>query len=209
MKKIAVVGAVALALAALLSGCRAAQGPQRSGVVRLHIVANSDRAVDQSEKLRVRDALMVEFSARFADLDDADCAWNTLGEVKDEMAAAVETLLRQDGFAYGARITLATEAFPARNYMGRVWPTGEYRTVRVLLGEAAGKNWWCVMYPPLCIADTVGDVDMEKYYDQIRGMSDPEEDPPKAPVRSYFFDRWWKGEDWDAWFAKMTKKFLG
>jgi len=206
MKHKWIAAGACLILAAALGGCRAQMADTPQQAVRLHIVAHSDTPHDQQQKLRVRDALLAAFADNFADVTCADDAWDTLQAEKTLLEETAQNVLRQEGSTYGVRVTFGVENFPARNYMGRVWPAGQYRTVRVLLGQSAGHNWWCVMYPPLCLADTSA-VDMEEYYARIAALSE-EEEIPTVPVRSWLFDRLLAPDNWDAWFAKAAKRFL-
>ena len=100
-------------------------------MIRLHVIANSDSAADQALKLRVRDAVL----ARAADL----------------LARAARELARQ-GSAYAVAVSLEETEFPLKTYDGFALPSGEYLALRVVIGAGEGRNWWCVVYPPLCTA---------------------------------------------------------
>lgn len=119
-------------------------------LVRLHIVANSDRAADQRIKERVRDAVLAETRRLFMDRRDPDevmaLARANLGPLRD----LAERVIRANGADYGARIEVGRFTFPARLYPFGTLPAGEYRAVRIVLGRGRGKNWWCVLFPPLC-----------------------------------------------------------
>ena len=116
----------------------------RNNLVRLHIIANSDSDYDQSVKLRVRDAVLKYESER---LLDAENIANSLFDI-EKTASAV---LSECGAEYGARAEYGKYYFPKKEYKNMILPQGEYYGVRVVLGTGAGKNWWCVMYPPLCM----------------------------------------------------------
>ncbi|MBE7035422.1 MAG: stage II sporulation protein R [Ruminococcaceae bacterium] len=107
-------------------------------IVRLHIIANSDREADQILKLRVRDALLHAAGTHPDRLTDAQIA-----SVCDKEIAA-------SGFAYPVHVFRGSFYFPRKSYENLTLPAGEYRAVRIVLGNGAGQNWWCVMYPPLC-----------------------------------------------------------
>ena len=111
----------------------------RGEVVRLHVLANSDSEADQAVKLLVRDALLGSGSELFS------------GEVTARGAAVAEKVLRDNGFDYGADIRLVNEYFTTRSYEGFTLPAGRYTAVKVVLGSGKGHNWWCVMFPPLCL----------------------------------------------------------
>ena len=116
----------------------------RSEIVRLHIIAESDSEYDQAVKLEVRDAVLDKVRTDMPD-DEAE-----LAELAEDTANEV---LSENGCAYGAKAEYGTFMFPEKPYKGLTLPAGEYEGVRVVLGSGAGANWWCVMYPPLCVED--------------------------------------------------------
>lgn len=118
-------------------------------ILRLHVVANSDSRDDQRVKLLVRDALIERF-APAASLRQAEEL--LLGEGADVLAT-VEGVLREQGCGYGAQLRFGVMDFPDKEYAGVAYPAGEYEALRVELGDAGGKNWWCVLFPPLCLID--------------------------------------------------------
>lgn len=119
-------------------------------VVRLHVIANSDSEEDQKLKLKVRDAI-IEYSQNllggYASPDDVIDA---IKENREEMKSVAEKCLREEGCTYTADIYVGEYDFPAKNYGNYCFPTGKYNAVRVVIGEGVGKNWWCVLFPPLC-----------------------------------------------------------
>lgn len=134
-------------------------------VFRLHIIANSDSEFDQNVKLAVRDAVL-EFErgeTAAAEAENADDSRHIIMLNSDKLLKTIERTLRDNGVDYGAQLMMGKFDFPDRSYGGKVYPAGEYTALRVLLGEAEGKNWWCVMFPPLCIveADT-GEIESEE-----------------------------------------------
>lgn len=118
-----------------------------AGVLRLHVIANSDSPADQAVKLRVRDAIL-RCMEPGESLRDAEAFVMEHGAA---LLAAAERTLREDGFPYSAQLMLGTFDFPDRTYGGTLYPAGEYEALRVVLGRGAGQNWWCVLFPPLCI----------------------------------------------------------
>lgn len=141
------------------------QANENDSVFRLHIIANSDSEFDQSVKLAVRDAVL-EFERGetvAAEAKNADDSRHIIMNNSDKLLKNIERTLRDYGVDYGAQLMIGRFDFPDRSYGGKVYPAGEYTALRVLLGEAEGKNWWCVMFPPLCIveADT-GEIESEE-----------------------------------------------
>ncbi len=119
------------------------------GVLRLHVVANSDSEEDQRVKLLVRDALLQEF-APAGSLDEAEeVLLNSGGGVLE----TVKEVLREEGCAYDAQLRFGVMQFPDKAYGEVTYPAGAYEALRVELGQARGQNWWCVLFPPLCLVD--------------------------------------------------------
>jgi stage II sporulation protein R len=123
----------------------------RKEILRLHVIACSDDAADQEAKLLVRDAIL----AAGADIFDGSVTAAQAQESITPRVAALEDVaknaLRKQGLNYNVTITVQPDYFNTRSYEDVTLPAGRYNAVRVLLGEAKGKNWWCVMFPPLCL----------------------------------------------------------
>lgn len=133
----------------------------RNSVVRLHILANSDSEEDQNVKLLVRDALLACGSDFFGGTVDADNAYERLSEEKDALIKTANKVLSKNGFDYTADIFLTEEYFETREYENFTLPAGEYLALKVILGKGEGHNWWCVMFPPLCLPVAAGKTNTE------------------------------------------------
>lgn len=132
----------------------------RNSVLRLHILANSDSANDQKLKLMVRDSLLENSDSIFGDADSLEEAEkNILGNLEGIVELAEETL-KKNGCTDKVSAELANVYFDERIYGDITMPEGEYKALRLKIGSAQGKNWWCVMYPPLCIPAACCDVSM-------------------------------------------------
>ena len=121
-------------------------------VVRLHGLANSDSEEDQALKLKVRDAVLSYVSPRVIDSASREEAIAILESELDEIKREAERVVMAEGYAYGVQISLTVEEYPTRNYESMSFPSGKYVSLRVMLGEAEGQNWWCVLFPPLCLS---------------------------------------------------------
>ena len=121
-------------------------------MIRLHVIANSDSDADQTLKLHVRDAVLrraEDILKRSADMTEArQRLTDALPAIED--AAAAELTAR--GSAYPVAVSLKETEFPLKTYDGFALPAGEYMALRVVIGSGEGRNWWCVVYPPLCTA---------------------------------------------------------
>lgn len=129
-----------------------AHAAAEAGILRLHVVANSDSPEDQSVKYRVRDAVL-ECEREMAGAASESDAERLLEESGKELMAAVEAALAENGMSYGAQLRIGSYDFPEKSYADRTYPAGEYRALRVVLGEGKGQNWWCVLFPPLCMIE--------------------------------------------------------
>ncbi len=122
-----------------------------NNIVRLHVIANSDSAQDQALKLEVRDAILSQAESLCAQSDDRDSARNALEAHQAELTSCALAVIEQAGYDYDVTIHFGKEAYPERNYGTLTLPAGVYESVRIVIGEGAGQNWWCVLFPPLCV----------------------------------------------------------
>ena len=122
-------------------------------VLRLHVLANSDSEADQALKLAVRDRILKESRHLFAACDSPTESKTIFLQERERLTKAAEEEIAAHGFSYPVSLRLETAYFPMRSYDGLTLPAGEYEAVRVSIGDAEGKNWWCVMFPPLCFVD--------------------------------------------------------
>lgn len=120
-------------------------------VIRLHVLANSDSDEDQALKLKVRDGILSTAAGLVEGCTDFESAREALAGALPELRDAALGVLRSEGSDYDVRVTLTREEYPTREYRGVTLPAGEYTSLRVLIGEAAGHNWWCVLFPQLCV----------------------------------------------------------
>ena len=126
-------------------------------ILRIHILANSDSAADQSLKLAVRDRVLAECSQWYDDCDDKDEALTVTREHLSEIEEVAQREIRRRGFSYTVRAEVAPVDFDTRYYEHFTMPAGRYDALRLTIGDGAGKNWWCVMYPSLCVGSACRD----------------------------------------------------
>ena len=125
-------------------------------VLRLHVLANSDSSEDQALKLEVRDRILEETATLFKDCKTKDEAREAVESNLDKIREIAEQTVREAGYDYSVSVSLGEEEYPTKNYEECCFPAGEYLSLRVMIGEAEGENWWCVLFPPLCI-DAAGE----------------------------------------------------
>lgn len=148
--------AAAVALCAALAFSAATRyfidcGQVRDDVLRLHVIAASDSEADQTVKLQVRDAILQEGAALFDGSVTAGEAQARLTPFLGRLEETADRVLRENGFDYTATAQVVNEYFDVRSYEGITLPAGRYEALKIVLGEGKGRNWWCVMFPPLCL----------------------------------------------------------
>lgn len=147
------IGCLVLAAGALTWGVGLLRDSDalEENLVRLHVVANSDSEEDQALKLRVRDAVVEQLNGIMAGLGSAQEAKDFLTEHLPEIRETANQVLRQAGSQLEATVSLALEKFPTRVYDTFQLPAGLYEALRITIGEGEGHNWWCVVFPTLCV----------------------------------------------------------
>ena len=142
----------------------------RNDVLRLHVLANSDTVEDQDLKLKVRDAVLEEGKDIFGGEINVENAEEKIATEKSRLVDAAENVVKQNGFDYDVDIFVTDEYFDTRSYGDITLPAGNYTAVKVTIGESAGHNWWCVMFPPMCLpaAEDKTDIDMYLSEDEVK-----------------------------------------
>ena len=123
-------------------------------VIRLHVVANSDSEEDQLLKLKVRDAVLgvvtdIEKEYECGNIEEAK---RVIESHMDKIVCAAEKCISKEGYYYDVEVLLGKENYPTKNYEACAFPSGKYLSLQVKIGEARGENWWCVLFPPLCLS---------------------------------------------------------
>lgn len=143
-------------------------------VLRLHIPANSDSDEDQRIKLRVRDFILAEFSDELSVSENLYDAEEKARELLPEIEQKATDFLHENGFSYGAKAELVTMDFTTREYDRLILPAGNYRALRITLGSGNGHNWWCVIFPQLCLpsaCETTGSKDILAEFGKPQGIT--------------------------------------
>lgn len=148
--------ALLIALCAALCAGTWAQARQEAlsaALVRLHVVAVSDDACEQEIKLDVRDAVLEYLTPKLDGVQDVAQARRIIAQELN----AIAQIAAANAQGRGITVTLGQERYPTRRYTGFALPAGEYESLRIVLGEGAGENWWCVVFPPLCTGGVEAD----------------------------------------------------
>ena len=123
-----------------------------NSVIRLHVIAASDSDSDQALKLKVRDAVLSGLSTLSEGCSSKSEAEEKLASQLDEIRAVALETLAAEGCDCQVSVSLGKEKYPQKSYDGVCFPAGEYTSLRIVIGEGEGKNWWCVLFPQLCLA---------------------------------------------------------
>lgn len=121
-------------------------------VLRLHVIANSDSDADQELKLLVRDAILGETRKILKNAKSREEAEKIIFENSALLESIALETVRKNQFDYPVTLELGREKYPTKNYESCAFPSGEYLSLRIKIGEASGENWWCVLFPPLCLS---------------------------------------------------------
>ncbi len=148
---LALAGSIAAVLLPFMRQCRSIE----QKVLRLHVVAHSDESADQALKLQVRDLVLQQTAPLMTGTTSRSDAENTLAPHLPEIERAAEALLRAAGCPYRVRAQFTDMYFTTRTYDSGTLPAGHYRALRLTIGSGQGQNWWCVMFPPMCLSAAV------------------------------------------------------
>lgn len=149
------------------------------GVVRIHILAQSDSDEDQSLKLSVRDAILEYSSEEMNRLSSAEQARDYIEGHMDELIGVAQRVVEEQGYDYEVTAEFCSEYYPTRQYMDVTMPAGEYMSLRIKIGSGEGKNWWCMVYPPLCTSAASAEEELIEAgfsSDQIRLITQSEDE---------------------------------
>ena len=153
----ALIISVIIGICTFESGCEQV----RESVLRLHVIANSDSEDDQALKLKVRDAVLEAGKDVFGSGKTSAEAAELIDENKDYLQFVAKREIMENGYDYDVDICICEDEFPTKTYGRYTLPAGRYTAVKVIIGEGSGHNWWCVMFPPLCLPAAQNDVRLD------------------------------------------------
>lgn len=143
--------------------------------IRFHVIANSDSQEDQELKLKVRDAVLEEMAPLLKESTSIEESRNILTEQMTTMTQIATQVMAEAENNYAINVSLEMTDFPTKKYGDVVLPAGQYEALCIRIGEAKGRNWWCVMFPPLCFVDVTYGVVPEDGKDELKGILTDEE----------------------------------
>ena len=146
-----------------------------NSVFRLHVIANSDSTEDQNLKYIVRNSVLEYVNNISKDVSSKEEMINLINSNLDNIKQVAENTIYENGFNYTVKVELGNFAFPTKNYGDISFPAGFYDTLRIKIGNASGKNWWCVMFPPLCFVDVTSGIVPDESKETIKDNLSQEE----------------------------------
>lgn len=164
-----------------------------SKILRFHVLANSDSVGDQAVKEKVRDAVGVYLQPLLAGADSLEETKRIIGENMEGIETISRQTLKEYGYDYPVKVCITRTDFPEKSYGAYTFPKGEYEALQISIGEAAGQNWWCVLYPNMCFRGSVFEVVEESAGQALREVLNPWEyadvfDSGKVEVRFKFLE---------------------
>lgn len=144
-------------------------------LIRFHVIANSDTDEDQELKLKVRDAVIEYLQPKLENSKSIEESEAIIKNEYDNLEKISKKIISNNGYDYSVKIGLQYSDFPAKQYSSVVLPAGKYKALKVIIGDGKGKNWWCVMFPPLCFVDEQNGVIDEKTDEKLKEILTPQE----------------------------------
>lgn len=144
-------------------------------VLRLHVIANSNSDEDQALKYAVRDELIEYMNSICLNISTKEEAVNLVTQNLDSFQKIAEDVIKENGFNYNVNLEVGNFDFPSKKYGDISLPAGFYDALKVKIGNASGKNWWCVMFPSLCFVDVTNGIVPEESKETLQTVLDDEE----------------------------------
>ncbi|WP_343248164.1 stage II sporulation protein R [Diplocloster hominis] len=141
-----------------------------SQIIRFHVIANSDTDQDQALKLKVKSEIVRYMQSILTDADDINQTRNMIQAHLNDIVLLAETIIQEEGYQYPVTAKLEQAYFPIKTYGDCTFPEGYYEALRVEIGKAQGKNWWCVLYPNLCFVDAAHAVVPEEEKQMLKNV---------------------------------------
>ena len=144
-------------------------------LIRFHVLANSNSDEDQELKLKVRDAIINYLKPKLINSNSINESENIIKNEYDNLEKIARDIIVENGYNYEVKVGIDYSTFPTKQYSSIVLPAGEYKALRIIIGEGKGKNWWCVMFPPLCFVDEENGVIDKSTDDKLKEVLTKEE----------------------------------
>jgi stage II sporulation protein R len=145
----------------------------KNKLIRFHVIANSDTEEDQNLKLKIKNKVIDYLYPYLNASQSLEESRNIIKDKMDEVKKLAEEVIKDNNYSYGVKTELSHENFPEKSYGKITLPQGNYEAFRIIIGTGQGKNWWCVMFPPLCFVD---EAKAEVEYDKTEKRIDSQKD---------------------------------
>lgn len=184
MRKIFFYIMVVVGCLVTLNGYSYASGVEDSGlidsisnkIIRFHVLANSNSEEDQQLKIKVKDKIIEYIFPKLANSNSLEESRQILADNEEKIIKIANQCIKENGYNYSVNVEFKRENFPEKVYGNITLPQGEYEAFRVLIGQASGENWWCVMFPPICFVDvTKGQVSYDETEEAMKEVLTDEE----------------------------------
>ena len=172
---IAILLSTTLIISRQISKIEAYTYDYKEKLIRFHVIANSDTDEDQELKLKVRDAVIAYLQPKLENSKSIEESETIIKREYSNLEEISNKVIYDNGYDYSVDIGLQYSYFPAKQYSSVVLPAGKYKALKIIIGEGKGKNWWCVMFPPLCFVDDQNGVIDEKTDNKLKEILTPEE----------------------------------
>lgn len=140
----------------------------KDSLIRFHVIANSDSDEDQQLKLKVKNKVIEYLYPYLKESESIDNSRKIITDNMNNVKALAEEVIKEEGYSYNVNLQLSRENFPDKSYGNIVLPQGNYEAFRIIIGSGEGRNWWCVMFPPLCFVDeSKAEVEYDKVEEEI------------------------------------------
>ncbi|WP_294405447.1 stage II sporulation protein R [uncultured Clostridium sp.] len=148
----------------------------KDSLIRFHVIANSDSDEDQTLKLKVKNKVIEYLYPYLSESKSVDNSREIIKSNMDKVKMIAEDVIKREGYNYDVNLELSRENFPDKSYGNIVLPQGNYEAFRIIIGKGDGRNWWCVMFPPLCFVDeSKAEVEYDKVEEDIKNQQNHEE----------------------------------
>lgn len=139
-------------------------------IIRFHVLANSDSEEDQALKMKVKEEVLKLLKEELDGISDLDGTRKAIQNHLEDIKNTAENVIRTEGYDYPVTVKLEPHEFPVKTYGDCTFPAGTYEALRVCIGKAEGQNWWCVVFPNLCFAETIHAVVPEKEKQELKNI---------------------------------------
>lgn len=160
----------------------------KDSLIRFHVIANSDSDEDQQLKLKVKNKVIEYLYPYLSESKSLDDSRQIIKDNMDEVKTLTQEVIKEEGYNYDVNLQLSRENFPDKSYGNIVLPQGNYEAFRIIIGKGKGRNWWCVMFPPLCFVDESKNiVDTKKLDENIANIEGKTEENKKDNDKQVIF----------------------